>query len=35
MTLILLPEGMCVADENEDGTDGRNRLKVFVKRVPR
>lgn len=34
MTIILIAEAMCLADENEDGTDGHSRIKVLVKRVP-
>jgi hypothetical protein len=34
MTIIVLAEAMCVADENGEGTEGRNRIKINVKRVP-
>ena len=34
MTLIIIPEAMCVADESDDPEIGSNRLKVFVKRLP-
>lgn len=34
MTLIILAEELCVTDSNADDTAGRNRIKVFVKRLP-
>ena len=34
MTIIIIPEALCVADDSADPDIGSNRLKVFVKRLP-